>query len=239
VAEKLDYGVVYVLLAITCQQHVYDDNTVCYDTLEDTTIVSRDTVMAEFLEAAGIERRITRAALGIDASLQHWRRQMSRRELGLAALRTLGLSGEIDLPQLDVLVAIWAPSNEFGTDPDGETMVATIAARLNIDPSRASRMVSELIAKGLARRAVSQQDARRTIVELTARGHAVVEAVRRFKFLVMGEFLSGWTEEEIAHFVPLLERFTNWTNEASAVGPDLFAEEVEELRKGLERRSAS
>ena len=57
----------------------------------------------------------------------------------------------------------------------------------------------------------------------------MVDAVRRFKFLVMGEFLSGWSEEEIATFIPLMERFSAWTDEAAQVGPDRFTEEVAEI----------
>jgi DNA-binding MarR family transcriptional regulator len=195
--------------------------------------------MADFLEAAGIDRQITGHALEIDAVLQAWRRRVNKRELGAAALKALELDGEIDLAQLDVLIAISAPSNEFGGEAECETMVSTVAARLRIDPSRASRLVGDLIGRGLARRAVSQQDARRTIVELTGRGHAVVDAVRRFKFLVLGDFLAGWTEAERQTFVPLLARFVEWTDEAAAVGPERFAGEIAEIAARLARKSAS
>ena len=89
-------------------------------------------------------------------------------------------------------------------------MVATIAARLGIDPSRASRLVTELISEGYAARAVSQQDARRTIVTLTDKGNAVVTAVRTIKYLVLGTFLSNWSEEEM-----------NTLTVRRAFGPDL------------------
>lgn len=200
---------------------------------------SRDAVMAEFLESAGIEQRVTDAALEVDAVLQQWRRRANKRELGTAALQAFGLDHEIDLAQLDVLIAIWAPSREFGPEGGQETMVSTIAGRLCIDPSRASRLVSDLIGKGLARRAVSQQDARRTIVELTARGQAIVGAVRRFKFLVMGEFLSDWTQDELEAFVPLLERFVAWTDEAQQVGLERFGDEIAEISRELSQKSAS
>lgn len=194
---------------------------------------NRDVAMTEFLSHAGITRETTAAALDIDGVIQRWRRRVIKRELGSHALRALELDSEIDLAQLDVLIAIWAPANEFGEDQGRETMIATVAERLGIDPSRASRLVSDLIGKGLARRAVSQQDARRTIVELTARGHAIVTAVRHFKFLVMGEFLSGWTQEEIDTFLPLFERFSAWADEAGGIGPERFPEQVGEIVEGL------
>ncbi len=185
---------------------------------------NRDVAMTEFLSHAGITRETTAAALDIDGVIQRWRRRVIKRELGSHALRALELDSEIDL---------WAPANEFGEDQGRETMIATVAERLGIDPSRASRLVSDLIGKGLARRAVSQQDARRTIVELTARGHAIVTAVRHFKFLVMGEFLSGWTQEEIDTFLPLFERFSAWADEAGGIGPERFPEQVGEIVESL------
>jgi hypothetical protein len=68
---------------------------------------------------------------------------------------------DLDIARLDVLTAILAPGGEFESEADEEPMVGTIASRLGIDPSRASRLVSDLIASGYARRAVSQRDARR------------------------------------------------------------------------------
>ncbi|MAC79858.1 MAG: MarR family transcriptional regulator [Rhodobacteraceae bacterium] len=195
--------------------------------------------LADFLEKAGIDHRSTEAALDIDASLQQWRRRISKRELGTAALDAFGLNDEIDMAQLDVLFAISPPLNEFWAEDDDETMVSTIAARLRIDPSRASRLVSDLISKGLAQRTVSQRDARRTIVELTPRGDAIVHAVRRFKFLVMGEFLSSWTDEEIAAFVPLMARFVAWTDDSGRAWRDRFATEVTDLSSELKKTASS
>ncbi|WP_172292527.1 MarR family winged helix-turn-helix transcriptional regulator [Pseudoruegeria sp. HB172150] len=206
---------------------------------EDGDIASQDKQIADFLESAGIDRQVSQVAFEIDAVLQQWRRRVNKRELATAALRAFGLDDELDQAQFDVLVAIAAPALEFGEERESETMVSTVAARLRIDPSRASRLVSDLIGKGLARRAVSQQDARRTIVELTARGTAIVDAVRRFKFLVMGEFLSGWTEVERQTFVPLMARFVAWADEAQSVGPERFPDEIAAIAERLARKCAS
>ncbi|WP_163846612.1 MarR family winged helix-turn-helix transcriptional regulator [Pseudooceanicola aestuarii] len=188
--------------------------------------------MIAFLAESGISPDTAREALALDAILQAWRRRIQKRELGQMALRDLGLDSDLDLPKLDVLMAIWGPSNEFGKDP-GETMVSTIASRLGIDPSRASRLVSELIAQGYVSRAVSQQDARRTIVELTRKGRAVIRGVRTIKFLVLGDFLSNWSPEEIETFHPLLERFSVWAEEATEKGETRLAPQIAELRKRL------
>ena len=189
--------------------------------------------MKAVLEGWGIAGDVTQHALELDAILQAWRRRVQKRELGHMALTELDLP--IDVPKLDVMIAIWAPSNEFGATGKEETMVATIAARLGIDPSRASRLVTELIAEGYAARAVSQQDARRTIVTLTEKGTAVVNAVRTIKYLVLGSFLSDWTEEEMTTLTPLLARLTHWVDEVGTAGTDRFGEEIATLRAGLKK----
>ncbi|WP_210316214.1 MarR family winged helix-turn-helix transcriptional regulator [Devosia oryzisoli] len=181
------------------------------------------------LSEAGLEPATLDAVSTIDGLFLNWRRRASRRELGQAALATLDIP--LDLPQLDVLFAIAGPLGE-PDGGDGETMVGTVADRLSIDPSRASRMVSEMVEKGYARRAVSQADARRTIIELTAGGKAVVEAVRAYKFLIMGDFLSQWPKEDVANFVPLLLRFSQWLDHVGTA-TDSRAGEVAALAEAV------
>ena len=161
------------------------------------------------LAEAGLGEDVARSALTLDAIMQRWRRRTVRRLPERRALDDLGL--DLDVARLDVLTAILAPGGEFECEADEETMVATVAARLGIDPSRASRLVSDLIASGHARRAVSQRDARRTIVELTDEGRAVVTEVRARKIAMLGAFLSDWSREEIETFIPLLDRFSRWS----------------------------
>lgn len=175
------------------------------------------------LRKAGIAQGTVDAVVGIDALLQNWRRRAMKRELGQKALIDLKIG--IDLAQLDVLVAIAGPIDESGEAATGETMVATVADRLGIDPSRASRVVSDMVEAGYARRAVSQADARRTIIELTDTGRAVVEAVRAYKFLIMGDYLSSWTQEELASFTPLLRKFGHWS-EHTDQATDKFADDI-------------
>lgn len=169
--------------------------------------LSAKTELNALLQQAGIAAETAEAVMDIDALMQKWRRRAMKRELGNRALVDLRIG--IDLAQLDVLFAIDGPSSEFDTAA-GETMVATVAERLNIDPSRASRLVGDMVDEGFARRAVSQADARRTIIELTPKGKAVVDAVRAYKYLILGDFLGSWEKAEVEAFVPLLKRFGSW-----------------------------
>ncbi len=181
------------------------------------------------LKKAGISPETTDVVLTVDAVLQKWRRRAMRRELGHKAL--IDLKAGIDLAQLDVLIAIEGPEPEFG-EAVGETMIATVAERLGIDPSRASRVVSEMVERGFARRAVSQADARRTIIELTESGRALVQAVQAYKFLVMGDFFSGWSAEDLDVFLPLLQRFASWS-EGMDRSAEKFADDIAELSKSI------
>ena len=162
------------------------------------------------LRQAGIAEQTLQAALQIDVVMQTWRRRAMKRELGSRALQDLKVG--IDLPHLDVLMAI-VGYGSLGNEDTTEVMVGTVAERLNIDPSRASRIVSEMVDQGFARRAASQADARRTIIELTPRGRAVVDAVRTYKYLIMGDFLASWTSEDVSELVRLLGRFGSWMDE--------------------------
>ncbi|SEP71948.1 DNA-binding transcriptional regulator, MarR family [Devosia sp. YR412] len=184
------------------------------------------------LRKAGIAEATVTAVVEIDALLQNWRRRALKRELGHRALIDLKIG--IDLAQLDVLFAIEAPVDEFGETAGGETMVASVAERLAIDPSRASRVVSEMVEAGYARRSVSQADARRTIIELTETGRTVVEAVRAYKFLIMGDFLSNWTAAELAAFTPMLRKFGQWP-EHTGPGAEKFAEDIVVLAERIAR----
>ncbi|KQT51768.1 hypothetical protein ASG47_02475 [Devosia sp. Leaf420] len=176
--------------------------------MEAAMPLSAKTELNALLLKAGIAHDTAEAVMDIDALMQKWRRRAMKRELGNRALADLRIG--IDLAQLDVLFAIDGPSSEFDGEASGETMVATVAERLNIDPSRASRLVGDMVDEGFARRAVSQADARRTIIELTPKGKAVVDAVRAYKYLIMGDFLGSWEKAEVDAFVPLLKRFGSW-----------------------------
>ena len=191
----------------------------------------RDEDLKRQLSRAGIDETLSRSALELDAIMQHWRRRVIKRELGQRALASLGL--DLDLPLLDVLMVVSSPANEFGGDASCEIMVSTVAARLGIDPSRASRLTSETIRLGLVRRAVSQQDARRAVLELTDEGSRIVQAVRRYKFLILGNFLKSWNDAELRAFIPLLERFSAWS-EASEDPTGQIATEIARLRESLE-----
>lgn len=197
--------------------------------------LSDKTQFSALLAGAGIDPATAEAVMDIDWVMQKWRRRAMKRELGTRALQDLKIG--IDLAQLDVLTVIVGHVNDTETQGD-EVMVSTVAERLNIDPSRASRLVGDMVDQGFARRAVSQADARRTIIELTPRGETVVDAVRAYKFLIMGDFLAEWDAAELAAFIPMIKRFGTWMDSIDP-STEKHAAEIEALSARLAQAAKS
>ena len=78
---------------------------------------------------------------------------------------------------------------------------------MRIDPSRASRIVADMVARGVLRREASQTDARRIIVVMTDLGQTLVAEVQAVKRSVIESILADWPEEDVATFAVLFDRF--------------------------------
>ncbi|MFP4240247.1 MAG: hypothetical protein ACLFRZ_13190 [Rhodosalinus sp.] len=68
---------------------------------------------------------------------------------------------------------------------------------------------------------------------LNDRGRDLIRAVRRYEFLLMGEVLSGWTDEELAALLPLRARFSTWIEDAGAHTSPRLTAGIGALRRGL------
>jgi DNA-binding MarR family transcriptional regulator len=98
----------------------------------------------------------------------------------------------------------------------GEMTVGGLAAEMRVAQPVASRTVAACIADGLLRRAVSQADGRRTVLELTDAGEA---ERRRFASEQRETFeliTSEWTAAEREQFARFLLRYSrdsaNWSS---------------------------
>jgi DNA-binding MarR family transcriptional regulator len=165
-----------------------------------------DIHLAQLLEL-GLSPTAAQATIDIDGVMAHIRRSMAKREMGRLALRDLELP--IDVADLDILAALEGCSTHAG-----EATVGFIAERLNVDPSRASRIVAEAVDKGIVRRVASQADARRIGLELTETGRAHAQAIRRYKWKIFADALGQWPEEDLVTFAKLFQRFSGWVAEA-------------------------
>lgn len=164
---------------------------------------------------AGFSPEAAEAIVKIDAAMTKMRRSMTRRELVIEILKELDPG--LDLAGLDVMGAVmhWHPENE--TDASREVTVGTVAERLGIDPSRASRIVADVVERGYIRRAASQADSRRIVLEPTAKGIAFGDEWRRRKSEVLIAALKDWSEDELLIFARLVDRFSTWGKRGMAI----------------------
>lgn len=171
-------------------------------------------VDAVFYRKAGFSPEAAEAIVRIDATMTKIRRSMTRRELVIEILKELDPG--LDLAGLDVMGAVmhWHPENE--ADATREVTVGTVAERLGIDPSRASRIVADVVERGYIRRAASQADSRRIVLEPTDKGVAFGNEWRRRKSEVLIASLKEWTEDELTTFARLVERFSTWGKQGLA-----------------------
>ena len=75
-------------------------------------------------------------------------------------------------------------------------VVGALAEQMRLDHSRVSRVVADLVKRGVLRREASQEDARRTLVGLTGEGLAWLDRMNDVKHEVIGQILSDWSRED-------------------------------------------
>jgi DNA-binding MarR family transcriptional regulator len=136
------------------------------------------------------------------------RRRQSRRALARLAGRRQGGAGAgggtapAGSSAFDVLDAI-----EAAEEAGGPVGVSGIAAGLDVDQPRASKLVAAAVAAGLVRRVADQADGRRALLVRTESGRALTEEVHRFRRGVFAAAMADWTDAERAELGRLLTRF--------------------------------
>jgi DNA-binding MarR family transcriptional regulator len=140
----------------------------------------------------------------VERAMVEVRRSQTRRALWPPMLTAVSqrLGVELDLNTAAVVDAVEEPT------PDGaEVTVGTVAARLGLDASRASRLVAGAVAAGLVRREASQEDGRRIHLELTELGQRVFEVEQDVRRSHIAEGMEGWSADERRSFAELFTRF--------------------------------
>lgn len=156
----------------------------------------------------GLSEAAGNAIASIDVTMTRFRRSLARREFARTVMERL--DSDLDLAHLDVMSAISGFACET-TPPAGEVTVGFVAEQMNVDPSRASRLVAEVVDRGYVRRVASQQDSRRICLELTEQGERFIDAFREMKWSTFTRSLGAWSESDLITFAALLERFSTWT----------------------------
>jgi DNA-binding MarR family transcriptional regulator len=178
------------------------------ETLSPQCYVKGDEQLTRLAREAGLGPEAASAVATIDAVMGRIRRSMMKREFGKLIIERL--NAPLETAHMDVIGILGGMHEDVGTD---EITVGFVAEKLAIDPSRASRLVAEVVDKGFAKRVASQADARRIGLALTPKGRAFVEKFRETKWRVFASALGEWNEDELITFARLLERFSFWTSE--------------------------
>ena len=92
-------------------------------------------------------------------------------------------------------------------DAPGEMTVGGLAAEMGVTQPVASRTVAACITDGLLRRAASQADGRRTVLELTERGEAERDRFAAEQRKAFQEITAAWSPGEQVQFARLLVRY--------------------------------
>ncbi|MFJ3904249.1 MarR family winged helix-turn-helix transcriptional regulator [Streptomyces sp. NPDC090025] len=144
----------------------------------------------------------------VESAMIRIRRRQSRRSLARPVV--MGLTEPVDLNTLAVVDAVDEGAGEDGRD----VTVGFVADRLAIDPSRASRIVAEAVRSGFVRRVASQEDGRRSCLELTEVGREAVTAAHRTRQGFYSVVLGDWDADDQRDFARLLTKFVHSLDDA-------------------------
>ncbi|MFH8882334.1 MarR family winged helix-turn-helix transcriptional regulator [Streptomyces californicus] len=156
-------------------------------------------------EAAVVDATVLDA---VESAMIRIRRRQSRRSLARPVV--MGMAEPVDLNTLAVVDVIDEGAGESG----GDVTVGFVADRLALDPSRASRIVAEAVRSGFVRRAASQEDGRRSCLELTDTGREALIAAHRTRQSFYSVVLGDWDPDEQRDFARLLTKFVRSLDDA-------------------------
>ena len=131
----------------------------------------------------------------------------SRLLIAISARSIAEVDETITIPQFRTLVILSAR---------GPMNVATLAGLLDVQPSTTGRMVERLVSTGLINREAHPDSRRELVVELTSRGHDVVEAVTARRRTEIARVVENMPSRERHGLVRTLKAFTLAGSEPAA-----------------------
>lgn len=142
------------------------------------------------------------AIIDIGQTLTRMRFLIGRRIVGRIAIANVAPGLELtDLDVLDVSRRI--------AQAGGEVTVGAIADAMRIDPSRGSRLVADLVTRGILRRDASQEDGRRSLIAPTELGNTLLSEIRSVKHGLIEQMTSDWSNQDRQDFAKLFARFVD------------------------------
>ncbi len=108
---------------------------------------------------------------------------------------------------------------EQNRNPGAEATVGWVAEQLGADPSVASRMVSDNIKAGYLVRAASQQDGRRTVLQLSPEGLELMARYRKHQRDAYDYITADWPESDRLELARLILQYVDSLAGLKARGP--------------------
>ena len=167
------------------------------------TLIQRG--MAALLEGRGYSPPAVAALLELDATQFQFQQRMAKGEFLqlLIARRHVPL----ELAQLRGLYAVARISHGIHRPAPMPATIGLVSEELALDPSRASRIVADLVAGGYVARVADQSDGRVSVLTLTPQGLALVTDLRHDRWDMFLEVFAGWSEADIIAFSTLYARY--------------------------------
>ncbi|HZZ11636.1 MAG TPA: MarR family transcriptional regulator [Paraburkholderia sp.] len=171
------------------------------------------------------------AIVKIERAMHQIVRDLGSRNLGRKAERQLdNLVGLSHVAVVDALTA--------SAEGAAAATVGRIAKKIDVDPSRASRMVQAFIKAGYARRVALQSDARHVQVELTDQGRKFARSIADLRLNYFKAHLKRWSPKERDDFARLLAKFAGDMSghaDSAAVATPITAESFGEGKRAVNR----
>ncbi|MFH7598430.1 MarR family winged helix-turn-helix transcriptional regulator [Streptomyces racemochromogenes] len=96
---------------------------------------------------------------------------------------------------------------EIAREGAREVTVGAVGSHLGVDPSVASRMVSDCISAGYLVRAASQRDGRRTVLHLSPEGEELMARFRRHQRSAYEYITADWSERDRLELARLMVKY--------------------------------
>ena len=168
------------------------------------------------LSREGVAPRVAEALMELDSAVFLWHRMAVKGELPARLMTEMGVG--LEPSQFFALTAVVRIECGIGRARPEAATVGLLAEELAIDPSRASRVASELIAGGFLRREADQHDGRKTILRLTEKASETMSAFRELKWSRLLEVFGDWEGEEVEVFSRLFARYVEGIRRVYGIG---------------------
>ena len=156
-----------------------------------------------------MERNSEKHTEAVERAMVAIRRSQNRRTLARLAASRSGGGRQTSADGTSGAAADVLDVIEEAEEAGRPATVSSVAAALNVDQPRASKLVATTVTAGLVRREADQADGRRALLVRTPAGQQLSAQAHAFRRQIFGEAMSGWPPSDRAQFARLLTKFVD------------------------------